>query len=313
MKIEHLLVQHFYNTKQVTLQGLGTFTLSPDFVMPSENDKEMSIPAGTISFQYNPKATEDESLISFIVQQTRKIRPLASSDLESYLMLASQFLNIGKPFKIEGIGVLEKSQQGDFNFVQEGSFLGALKEETQVHVREQANDEISFTSRSKPATGNNGKKIVAIAAAVIVIAAAGTAAWYFLNRKKETPSIAQNTVTAIPTPANTTPDSLKKDSILPVSKKPDSVGMLTPVPTSVPATTGAYTFKIVFKVTTSKAAAIDRMNTLVYRGHKVIMYTKDSVTYKLAEPYNLPLSDTAKVKDSLNRFYYLGKATVELN
>jgi hypothetical protein len=43
------------------------------------------------------------------------------------------------------------------------------------------------------------------------------------------------------------------------------------------------------------------------------MYTADSVTYKLAEPFNLPLSDTAKIKDSLNRFYYLGKAKVELN
>jgi hypothetical protein len=38
MKIEQLLVQYFYIAKEVTLQGLGTFRLSPDFVMPMEND-----------------------------------------------------------------------------------------------------------------------------------------------------------------------------------------------------------------------------------------------------------------------------------
>lgn len=311
MKIEQLLVQHFYNTKQVTLQGVGTFTLSPDFVMPLDNDKDVSIPAGTISFQYNPKATEDESLINFIVQQTRKIKPLASSDLESYLMLASQFLNIGKPFKIDGIGVLEKNQQGEYHFVQEGQFMNALKEEVQLHVRENA-DDISFTSKSKPAPNtNNGKKIMAVAAIVFVIAAIGTAAWYFIFNKKDKEPVAQNTTTEIPAPVPNTIDSLKKDSGT-VVQKPDSLAMLQPATTPVAATSG-YTFKIVFKVTNNKAAAIDKMNTLVYRGHKVIMYTSDSVTYKLAEPFNLPLSDTAKIKDSLNRFYYLGKAKVELN
>ena len=312
MKIEQLLVQHFYNTKQVTLQGVGTFTLSPDFVMPLDNDKDVSIPAGTISFQYNPKATEDETLINFIVQQTRKIKPLASSDLESYLMLASQFLNIGKPFKIDGIGVLEKNQQGEYHFVQEGQFMNALKEEVQLHVRENA-DDISFTSKSKPAPNtNNGKKIMAVAAIVFVIAAIGTAAWYFIFNKKDKEPVAQNTTTEIPAPVPNTIDTTKKDTAAVVVNKPDSAAMLQPATPTAPATNG-YTFKIVFKVTNNKAAAIDKMNTLVYRGHKVIMYTADSVTYKLAEPFNLPLSDTAKIKDSLNRFYYLGKAKVELN
>ncbi|MEI9956750.1 MAG: hypothetical protein WDM90_10715 [Ferruginibacter sp.] len=68
-----------------------------------------------------------------------------------------------------------------------------------------------------------------------------------------------------------------------------------------------YTFKIVFKVTTNKADALSKMNTMILRKHKIIMYTADSVTYKLAEPFNLPLTDTAKIKDSLNRFYYSAK------
>jgi hypothetical protein len=54
------------------------------------------------------------------------------------------------------------------------------------------------------------------------------------------------------------------------------------------------------------------MNMLTARKHKVIMYKNDSVTYRLAEPFTLPLTDTARVKDSLNRYYYSGKAFIQL-
>ena len=74
MKIEQLLVQHFYNAGEVTLQGMGTFTLSPDFVMPKEQDKDLEIPSNAILFQYNSKATEDDGLINYIVEQTRKMK-----------------------------------------------------------------------------------------------------------------------------------------------------------------------------------------------------------------------------------------------
>ncbi len=310
MKIEQLLVQHFYNTKEVTLQGVGTFTLSPDFVMPMDNEKDLSIPAGAINFQYNARAKEDDALISFIVQQTRKIRPLASADLESYLMLASQFLNIGKPFKIDGIGVLEKNQQGEFHFVQEGAFMNTLKEETHLQVREHSGNDISFTSKTKAVNNINGKKIILAAVAVFVLAAVGTAIWYFVTHKKETTPLADNTP-ALPVMANNNSGNIPKDTAAVTLASTDSVSA-KPVAPPTPDAAG-YTFKIVFKVTNNKAAAIDKMNTLVFRGHKVIMYTADSVIYKLAEPFNLPLSDTTKVKDSLNRFYYLGKGKVELN
>lgn len=303
MKIEHLLVQHFYNTKQVTLQGVGTFNLSPDFILPADNDKDQSIPPGAISFQYNPKAIEDDALINFIVQQTRKIKPLASADLESYLMLASQFLNIGKPFKIDGIGMLEKNQSGEYTFIQEGQFMTSLKEEIQLQIREKSGDDISFTSKSKPSGNNNNKKIAGILALLVIVAGMVIGGFYLATKTAKVEPVTYISPVTEPTSIKIV-DTIRKDSIPAVAQNP------APVPSTV---TGGYTFKIVFKVTNNKAAAIDKMNTLVYRGHKVIMYTADSVTYKLAEPFNLPLSDTAKIKDSLNRFYYLGKAKVELN
>ena len=61
------------------------------------------------------KPSEDNDLIDFIVQNTKKIKPLASADLDSFLTLGRQFLNIGKPFTIQNLGTLEKLKSGDLN------------------------------------------------------------------------------------------------------------------------------------------------------------------------------------------------------
>jgi hypothetical protein len=295
MKIEQLLVQHFYKSGEVTLQGMGTFTLSPDFVMPKDTDKDAEIPDNAILFQYNSRATADVALISFIVQQTGKMKPLAAADLDSYLVLGKQFLNIGKPFKIEGMGMLSKNQQGNLEFSKGHSFHSKqdtlppalLKEKTE-------NPEISFASETKPVAGN--KKGLLIAIAIIGIGLMATAAWYFFIKKNNN-NVNMATVTA------------NADTVKTVTTIADSI-ITNPV-NAIPAT-DLYNFKVVFMITTDSAAAVKRMDVLTKRGHKVIMYKKDSLSYKLAEPFTLPLADTTRIKDSLNSFYYSGRAFIEL-
>jgi len=303
MKIEQLLVQHFYNTKEVTLQGMGTFTLSPDFVMPLENDKESVIPENAISFQYNARAAEDDTLIAFIVQQTRKIKPLASADLDSYLVLGKQFLNIGKPFRIEGLGLLLKNQHGEYEFTQ-GHWLNSKFEAATAATKDKTEtEEIDFSSDHKTKTaGKNGLKIAAL---IICIGLAGLAAWYFFMR--DTNLKEQATVSLPVNPDTTAVEKAEPDSSV---SKPDSAETITS--NSSPINADGYTFKVVFKVTRNIQSAIARMNVLTTRGHKIIMYTEDSIYYKLAEPFTLPLSDTTRIKDSLNSFYYLGSAFIEL-
>lgn len=304
MKIEQLLVQHFYNSREIALQGLGTFKLSPDFVLPSESDKEVVMPEHAISFQYNTKATEDDALINFIVQQTRKIKPLASADLDSYLVLGKQFLNIGKPFTIEGLGTLEKSQQGDYEFKQ-GHYANVKLEAAPAALKEKADgDDISFAAIRHRSGGN--RKGLWIVLALVMLALIGLGSWYLLHKKKNAdvePPATNNTEQAVPgviMPTDTTQLALaKKDSIPP-----------PPVPK---APNDEYTFKVVFKETIDKEAAILKMKELTARKHLVIMYTKDSVYYKLAEPFKRPLSDTTRVRDSLNKFFYKDKAHIELN
>ena len=296
MKIEQLLVQHFYNAGEVTLQGMGTFTLSPDFVMPKEQDKDLEIPSNAILFQYNSKATEDDGLINYIVEQTRKMKALASADLDSYLVLGKQFLNIGKPFAIEGLGVLAKSQQGDYEFTQGNAFNAKLQTAPAAVKEQREHAEISFASESK--TENNIKKIVLIVLAIIGLGLLTTAAWYFLIRNNNAPV---ENITEQPVALT--------DTATTVSVKPDSTLSAKSITT---AANDGYTFKVVFLVTPDSATAVYRMNVWTQRNHKIIMYKSDATYYKLAEPFTLPLADTTHIKDSLNNFYYSGKAFIEL-
>ncbi len=296
MKIEQLLVQYFYNAGEVTLQGMGTFTLSPDFVMHKEQDQDLEIPSNAITFQYNSKATEDDGLINYIVEQTHKMKALASADLYSYLVLGKQFLNIGNPFAIEGLGILAKSQQGAYEFTQSHAFNAKLQTVPAAVKEQREHAEISFASESK--TENNSKKIILIGLVIIGLSLLATAAWYFLIKNNNTP-VEDITEQPAALPDMATTGSLKIDSTLSEKIETASAG-------------DGDTLKVVFLVTADSAAAVYRKNVLTMRKHKIIMNKSDSTYYKLAEPFTLPLADTTYIKDSLNSFYYSGKAFVEL-
>lgn len=307
MKIEQLLVQHFYQHRQITLQGLGTFSLAADITLPADGEKDTILPENAISYQYDPKATEDNELISFIVQQTRKIRPLASADLDSYLVLGKQFLNIGKPFVIEGMGMLEKNQLGEYEFKQ-GAYSNTKIETAPAALKEKdkADERMSFAAPSPRPSGM--KPFLRYGLVGVLLIAVAATAWYFLHKRGDSGKTAVNTTDTVSTPP---PVVVKKDSA-PVTTTVSPVPAKDSAQALAPAADG-YTFRVVFKVTNNKAAALARMDDLIRRGHQVIMYTTDSVTFKLAEPYKLPLADTAHVRDSLNKFYYSNKAYIELH
>ena len=150
MKIEQLLVQHLYSNKKVSLQGIGTLSLDPSAALPAEGDKDFVMPANAITFNYDLKTGEDGELVNYIVEKTRKIKPLAMSDLESYSMLAKQFLNIGNPFLFEGIGNLVKTRSGEFAL----TAVPGMQEKTKEHM--------SVEKTNSPGSGefhNDYKKI----------------------------------------------------------------------------------------------------------------------------------------------------------
>lgn len=293
LKIEQVLVLQLYSSKKITLQGIGIFSLDGSVSLPADSDKGIVLPDNAITFDYNPKVGEDEALINAIVQHTKKIKPLASADLDSFLMLGRQFLNIGKPFIIEGLGTLDKAQTGELVFIP-GHFI-TPKIEAPKALKENENEEKSglFPDYDSEVS-NNGRRTLFIIIALIILSIAGGAVYYFLHQKSNQEEEVNETQPA----QNTIADSaatIKKD---------------TTIVTKTLANDG-YSFKIVFKETKDKDEAQKTLNKYREYGHKVIMYTSDSVTYKVAEPFSLPLADTAHIKDSLNKYYYLGKAHVD--
>ena len=289
VKIEQVLVQQLYSNKKITLQGIGTFSLDSSVTLPVDSEKGMVIPENAITFDYNPKVGEDEALIVAIVQHTKKIKPLASADLDSFLMLGRQFLNIGKPFTIEGLGTLDKAQTGELVFIP-GQFI-TPKIEAPKALKENENEEKSGLFPDYDSEVNtSGRRTLWILLTVIIVGAAAWAAYYFFFKKTDQDVV--NEVQPVQTQTDTM--ALKKDSVA-----------------ITPTANDGYSFKVVFKVTNDRQDAQSTLNKYKEYGHRVIMYTADSITYKVAEPFTLPLSDTSRIKDSLNKFYYLGKAHIE--
>lgn len=285
MKIEQLIVQHLYQQKEVTLQGIGSLSLNPSVALPGDNEKDFVMPENTFSYEYNLKAIEDEALINYIVQQTRKIKPLATSDLESYCMLAKQFLNIGKPLIIEGVGTIQKNQSGDYEFIQ-GQFITPKIEEAPKQIKEKLEEQVSFESEAKKDHSQRNVLIVFVLA-LFVLACLGV--YYYLSNKKEPEPVQQEQVFI---------DTIKTDTL--VRLAPDTVLLAKPV---VPVKTDSNNFRIVIKEYPSEAAVNKAFAKLTDYGHKVEIIKADSSRYQLVMPFTTPVSDTLRARDSLRKFF----------
>jgi hypothetical protein len=295
VKIEQIIVQYLYANKEVALQGIGKFRLNPQVTMPSGNDKDFTIPENAIQFEYNLKTTEDEGLIDFIVQHTRKIKPLATSDLDSYIALAKQFLNIGKPLIIEGVGTVQKNMQGEYEFAP-GIFISSKMDEAPKELKEKKEEVVSFESESR----NKGNNNMTIAVALLVLVLIGFGIYYFVKKRNAQQAVVTEQPVIAPSPVI---DTVKKDTI---AKPVIDTNLLKPI--IVPK--DSFSFKVVIKNYPDSDAMNNAYTRLTSYGHKLIKYTTDS-TYKLAMPFMNPLSDTLKEKDSL-RVLFGGKPYIQL-
>lgn len=305
MKIEQALVIYLLKNKQVSLQGIGIFKIDGPIPENTDNDKPFVIPPDSISFVYDGKAREDQDLVDFIVQNTKKIRPLASADLDSFLTLGRQFINIGKPFTIQNLGTLEKTRSGELTFK-----AGPLIERAQVarpkieDAGAEPHEENLFNDYQKQSPNNTRTLIIILI--IIVVGAVAWAAWNFGFKNNNEQTVSDTTQSIVPI-SDSLADSSRINSAALVKKTTDSTSL------AQRSSSDSFTFKVVVKETSSKDVAMATFQRLKNYGRKVIMYTDDdSITYKVAQPFMLPLSDTTRVLDSLNKYYYVGKAHLEI-
>ncbi|HEY5391961.1 MAG TPA: hypothetical protein VIJ57_07595 [Hanamia sp.] len=302
MKIEQVLVHYLLKTKQLTLQGIGIFHLDASVPTSADPDKPVIIPDNAITFQYDSRAKEDEGLVDFIVEHTRKIKPLAASDLDSYLSLGRQFLNIGNPLVLPGIGTLDKLNSGVLAF-KPGSLTAEKLEPNKIKNDEDrtisAEEENLFNDYQKERKSKNGGKSVLIVLMIIILGFIGWAVWHYaLSPKNES-----NNVTSTDQIVPEKDSSFKADSQIIARSQTDSLNKQN--------RGDSVHFNIVVNEYYTPAAAEKRLEKLKNYRRNVIMYTNDSVIYKIAEPFMLPLSDTTRILDSFKRYY--AKTRVEIS
>jgi nucleoid DNA-binding protein len=306
VKIEQALVLYLLKHKQISLQGIGTFKIEGPIPENTDNDRPVIIPAESISFIYDPKVKEDNELIDFIVQNTKKIKPLASADLDSFLTLGRQFLNIGKPFTIQNLGTLEKLKSGDLEFKP-----GPLVQRVEVPKPKiedegaEKHEENLFNDYQREPSFNNSR-ILLIGIIIVLLALGSWAAWHYGFKNDNTePAATSDNIVPIVDSINTS-QKQKDDSLAQARRIADSLSNIQKNPAD------SFSFKIVVRETKSKDVALATLQHLKNYGRNVIMYTDDSITYKVAHPFMLPLSDTSRILDSLNKNYYRGKAYIEI-
>lgn len=286
MKIDQVFIYYLLKFKELPLQGIGTFRLEGAVSEPSDPDKPFVIPSDAISFEYNSRITEDSRLVDFISETTGKIKPLASADLDSYLMLGRQFINIGKPLIIPNIGTIEKTNSGELVFKGGQYMMERLTPVHTHHEMEEAEPTADESFSDFPRKRSSGRAMLYIIL-LIILGFIAWAVWRYAFNGPQEETITHTDITPVPdtTAANIDSSSVVKDAGQPVD------------------TTG---FKVVVGLYKTLAAAQNRVIELKKSNRNVIMYTTDSTQYKVAETFDLPLSDTTRVIDSLRRYYGSG-------
>lgn len=278
------------------LQGFGEFSMEGAYENPFENEKgKVKIPENSIQFIPDPKAKEDEGLVAFIAQNSGKIKPLAFSDLEDFLNIGKQLLNVSKQFYIEGLGTIILEGNGNMTFRQGNELIPAAAmaehavDNKQRDLTEEQGTDLSFEAPyNVPRQGSALKKLVATIGIIAAIAIIAWGGYYFWNHMQNSSG-------------QTTPQNIQP--ILPdtAAALVDSAA-LKATTDSIAKPAEAPPYKIVIE-NAKRTRALTRYEDLKKMGYNVQLTTEDSLTFKLFTVINGPLTDSSRVRDSISRFF----------
>jgi len=287
VKVQDLLGEYLYQHKQLTLPSIGTFEL--DASVNVYESKEGVLPEDAIRFTQNTQAVVDEALLNFLVQQSGKMKPLAMSDLDSFLNNGWQLLNIGKPFTIKGVGALTR-KGNDLSFIQGAPTLekteasGAYNLKDRTRQKEEIK-ELSFESEVKK---GNGKKVIITLASIIALALIGWAVYLAIPKNENSASdeteIQQTDTTLTGTQQDTTAQQLKDTVLQQLTSAADT------------------SFQLILASFKDTAEANKELAKQMSRRKNVTVQQKDSL-YQIILTVNRLKADTAIVKDSLMNYY----------
>lgn len=293
MTFEQILLLYIYQHKKISLNLFGTIELEGVVPDPEIIRKEKQIPVEGLKFTFDPNVVTDETFIHFYASEKGRIIPLSASDIEAQLLMARQIVNIGNPFEIVGLGKIVKLDNGKLA-MQPGFFAippisgsgrpAILRERVQTAP-------VPRTDRNADAAADHRKTVqwMVISAGIVVIALAIWAIFKFLIPGMQTsPASSENAVS----PAVT--DTLQKNQ-LPV--EPDTVQA------PVIDTLALLPWKAYISQAKTREYADVRLKRYQAGGHNVELETPDSTTFLIYINLQSSLSDTARQRDSLAKFF----------
>lgn len=292
MKISNLIALYLYDNRTLNLPGIGIFTLDPSVAIPQAGDKHFEEFFQHIKFQEKNISAPDESLIDYIREHTGKIRPLAVSDLETFIEDGKILLNLDKPFHLEGIGDIIKNKDGELDFIA-GSLKPVRVENYFDHIPETPQERVISSGTTE---GGNRKLMISLAVIVGILAVIA-GGYYFFQQSRGPADLQTNNNNAVTgTETGITTDSTRLPS--------DSATV--PATSGEPAVTGFSdnTYKFIIETTPRRNRAFTRYEQLKSYFLDIRM---DSVTesgkYKLYFLIDAASKDTAYIKDSLANWY----------
>lgn len=304
MKLAILVPQYFYQHRNLSLPGIGIFSLDDKVVIPDSSDKNARDFGQHIQFKQFNVLKADDALIDFIRTHTGKIKPLAESDLDSYVSDGKLMLNIGKPFHIEGIGTLVKNRNGVYEFTPGEPMMERMeahqplrekKERETATQKKSVFDDDYYPHETKGGTGS--RKMIILVGVVLGLAVVIWGGYSLYNSKVD------NTTTAA-----TDTNILAVDSAA-IKAQADSLARAKVITDSLQALGVAPgNYKFIFLSTPSKLRALKHYGQVSRDNPRIKLESNgDSTLFNIFMVLPATPADTIRLKDSLNNWYYGSK------
>lgn len=296
--LDKYIADFLIKNKKLSAQGIGDFAIVNGQAVNG---------APLVDFAADKKAYTTDELIAFVAEQERKNKIVTGFDLESHFNQIKQFINIGTPWIIPGLGQLQFGRNRELEFVQQAQTENALQERIK---RKQASSEPQYATYETGITAtpekifNNSTLVFAL----LIVLALGAGGYYFYaNQSNSEPVVttADTAATATDTVVSV-PSSSNMNNTITNTQPPGGSDATSNEKSATSSTVGTTGFRFVLNRTTNPVYAVKRYKQLKTYGTKVYIDSAKRDSYSLYKIYLLqdaPTSDTTRLKDSLTKYY----------
>jgi hypothetical protein len=267
-RFDAYIADYLYENKEVALEKLGFVKI----ISFANHDAPASV-----EYIFDKRITTSTGLIEYIAEKSGKNKKLIAADLESHFKQVMEFINIGKPYEIPGIGFIKANKSGVYQFTPFSDANRPIRGGTQPVKR---------------SGRNNNRTAIQIISFVIVIAILSGLGWqaYQIFSKKQN---------------NAAVNSISDSDTLNTSLQDTNNTADTTTQHAGYSPNDTVNIRYIFETTASGLRARTRTEQLKGFGNNAgydSFITNNTKFYHLYIIQPTKIADTSIVKDSLTKF-----------